>query len=81
MVENLLIVVLGDNIMAYRESNYQDTKVVDDVEINDLYRTLGIETEESRSQVLDRLNPRREYWPPIPHYSVRYCIDEDLNSQ
>jgi len=67
--------------MAYRGSDYQDTKVVDDVEISDLYRKLGIETEESRTQVLDRLNPRREHWPPIPQYSVRYCTDEDLDSR
>jgi len=67
--------------MAYRGSNYQDTKVVDDVEISDLYRKLGIEAEKSRTQVLDNLNPQREHWPPIPNYFVRYCTDEDLNSR
>jgi len=58
---------------------YQKTRVVDDQhlqEIKDLYRKLNITSEESEDQSLRGF---RDYWPPIPEYSVRYCTNEDLN--
>jgi hypothetical protein len=66
-------------MFSQRTSNTEDAQILYNQEFADLYKQLGIETEEQRKNAVHRFDQRQNYWPPIPEYSVRFCTDEDLN--